>query len=611
MVGAGVVGLTTAYELSRKGYRVTVIERRADVAQAASYANAGTLNGSMRELMASPQNFKRAVSHFLGWSKRATTPQERLPHQASAATPAEDDHRRVRDSAAQADSLEEEQLRAVRAAVEAETSAESAVTSGEHTGQPVAGPSGEDEGLLAAAGTTVEAFRQEAVAKVEELASEVGETAAAQLAKLQEFLEEFKVLRVSPSILSAINFWRWGANFGLMCMWGYETRRLDADKLVTTSLTVLSETVKREDSLSFHLQKCGSLRVFLDEAQFAEEKAEIERLELPNLEVLSPEAAIEREPSLAALRFVGAVANPDDRLGDCHEFCTQLASLCKQRGVRFRTAMQADRVVTAHGRAVGVALHPTRPDWYRKKSRRERHAERRARHRTEHEARVEIARRAATGEPEGEGDDYSDTDDPAGALAAVAAAAVASPLEEVIACDAVVVSCGADSYRVLPGMSTRLPWLPVVPVRGYSLTGPASPDPKDCPAGYVLLEEPLHAIVSRFGDRVRVTSHAEISMAMEPEPARTSDLWNTVDLFFPRAFSDRSEAEAWMGRRPMTSDSLPIVGVGPLPNVMLNTGHGAHGWRLAHATARLVADMFASDAPPFVPLLTPRRFPIL
>ena len=43
IVGAGIVGVTTAYELARDGHAVTVFERRASAAEESSFANAGLL----------------------------------------------------------------------------------------------------------------------------------------------------------------------------------------------------------------------------------------------------------------------------------------------------------------------------------------------------------------------------------------------------------------------------------------------------------------------------------------------------------------------------------------------------------------------------------------
>ena len=43
VIGAGIVGITTAYELSRDGHEVTVLEQRAAAAEEASFANAGVV----------------------------------------------------------------------------------------------------------------------------------------------------------------------------------------------------------------------------------------------------------------------------------------------------------------------------------------------------------------------------------------------------------------------------------------------------------------------------------------------------------------------------------------------------------------------------------------
>ena len=52
VIGAGVVGLTTADVLSRKGHQVTVIEAHREVGQEASFANGAQLSYSFTDPMA-------------------------------------------------------------------------------------------------------------------------------------------------------------------------------------------------------------------------------------------------------------------------------------------------------------------------------------------------------------------------------------------------------------------------------------------------------------------------------------------------------------------------------------------------------------------------------
>lgn len=43
VIGAGIIGVTTAYELARRGHEVEVFERHGAVAEGSSFANAGVL----------------------------------------------------------------------------------------------------------------------------------------------------------------------------------------------------------------------------------------------------------------------------------------------------------------------------------------------------------------------------------------------------------------------------------------------------------------------------------------------------------------------------------------------------------------------------------------
>ncbi|MDP2006779.1 MAG: FAD-dependent oxidoreductase [Rubrivivax sp.] len=54
IVGAGIVGVTTAYELALQGHDVTVYERRGSVASEASFANAGLIGPGLTAPLAAP-----------------------------------------------------------------------------------------------------------------------------------------------------------------------------------------------------------------------------------------------------------------------------------------------------------------------------------------------------------------------------------------------------------------------------------------------------------------------------------------------------------------------------------------------------------------------------
>ncbi|SFF37098.1 D-amino-acid dehydrogenase [Fontimonas thermophila] len=70
VLGAGVIGVTTAFYLSRRGHLVTVVDRRADVAAETSYANGGQISVSHAEPWANPQTLRR----LLRWLTRSESP---------------------------------------------------------------------------------------------------------------------------------------------------------------------------------------------------------------------------------------------------------------------------------------------------------------------------------------------------------------------------------------------------------------------------------------------------------------------------------------------------------------------------------------------------------
>ena len=66
VLGAGVVGVTTAYYLAELGCRVTIIERAPSVATATSYANGAQLSYSYTDSLARPEFLPRIPSLVLG-----------------------------------------------------------------------------------------------------------------------------------------------------------------------------------------------------------------------------------------------------------------------------------------------------------------------------------------------------------------------------------------------------------------------------------------------------------------------------------------------------------------------------------------------------------------
>lgn len=66
VLGAGVIGVSTAYALARLGHEVTVIDKGADVASGASHANGAQLSFSYVEPFASPTTLKALPKYLTG-----------------------------------------------------------------------------------------------------------------------------------------------------------------------------------------------------------------------------------------------------------------------------------------------------------------------------------------------------------------------------------------------------------------------------------------------------------------------------------------------------------------------------------------------------------------
>jgi D-amino-acid dehydrogenase len=153
----------------------------------------------------------------------------------------------------------------------------------------------------------------------------------------------------------------------------------------------------------------------------------------------------------------------------------------------------------------------------------------------------------------------------------------------------------ADAYVLASGVEA--PWLarrigldlPIYPVKGYSATFPVESVHRSPVVGGV--DEDHLIAFSRLGDRLRVTSTAEI--AGYDTSYRPEDFGYTVESFatLMPAAADFSRPEYWSCLRPMTPTGLPVVGPCRYGNLYLNVGHGHLGWTMACGTARLVADI--------------------
>lgn len=169
--------------------------------------------------------------------------------------------------------------------------------------------------------------------------------------------------------------------------------------------------------------------------------------------------------------------------------------------------------------------------------------------------------------------------------------------------DRYVFATGAWSSRLEPLLGCRIP---VEPGKGYSMT---MARPAICPKHPMLFPEKKVA-VSPFEQGYRLGSMMEFTGFDSSIPShRIQQLRDSAVPYLVEPYTDEV-LDTWYGWRPMTWDSLPIVGSVPaLENAYLATGHNMLGMTLAPATGLLLTEIMMNLSPHIDPQpYSPDRF---
>jgi D-amino-acid dehydrogenase len=158
--------------------------------------------------------------------------------------------------------------------------------------------------------------------------------------------------------------------------------------------------------------------------------------------------------------------------------------------------------------------------------------------------------------------------------------------------DAYVLAAGSYSPLLARPLGIHLP---IVPAKGYSITVPVAGH-HGAPTVSITDDE-NKLVFSRLGDRLRVAGTAEMTgWDTSLTPRRWKVVLDKARRLFPDG-GDYSQAEPWTGLRPVTPDSVPILGRTPLANLWLDTGHGTLGWTMACGSGRVLADLIGGRTP--------------
>ncbi len=181
--------------------------------------------------------------------------------------------------------------------------------------------------------------------------------------------------------------------------------------------------------------------------------------------------------------------------------------------------------------------------------------------------------------------------------------AVDSRTGDVIKSDTCVLAAGAASASI--GRDVGLE-VPIQPARGCSIT--VKPE-RAVPLPLMLAE--AHVVVTPMGEQIRLTSGLDLvgfDSRIDPARVRAMELAAKTYLGLDIA----TGTEPWIGYRPLTPDSLPIVGRSTrFSNLVIASGHGTLGVTLAPATGNLVAKILSGrPVPTWADAVRPARFDI-
>ncbi len=174
--------------------------------------------------------------------------------------------------------------------------------------------------------------------------------------------------------------------------------------------------------------------------------------------------------------------------------------------------------------------------------------------------------------------------------------------EETLACDAAVVTTGAWSGPLARRLGVHVP---LETERGYHLE---LVNPSAMPRAPVMLAA-AKFVVTPMDGRLRLAGIVEFGgLAAGPSPAPFDLLRRQVRRAFPD-LTWESERE-WMGHRPATTDSLPLIGAAPgLAGAWLGFGHHHIGLTAGPKTGRLLARLVTGRHPNVdLSAVSPERF---
>lgn len=169
-----------------------------------------------------------------------------------------------------------------------------------------------------------------------------------------------------------------------------------------------------------------------------------------------------------------------------------------------------------------------------------------------------------------------------------------------VAAERVVVAAGIWTRRFADDVGVALP---ITPAKGYHAEFEGAVGDAQRPIYF----SDAHCVATPLDGRLRIAGTLEIGTDPFAVDLRRVEALREAGERYLGPLPDPSGI--WLGQRPLTSDSMPLVG--PLPGdrrVIIASGHGTLGITLAPVTGELVAGHVTGELDAPDPLLDPARF---
>lgn len=166
--------------------------------------------------------------------------------------------------------------------------------------------------------------------------------------------------------------------------------------------------------------------------------------------------------------------------------------------------------------------------------------------------------------------------------------------------DSYVLALGHDSMTLAKPLGIHLP---IFAAKSYSATYKVNPRAPHLAPFISLIDDEYKLIISRLGDKLRVTSAIEFNGHSLPlNLAHCEAITDRIQHLFPKGIIANS-AKYWASIHPMTPSSVPLIGrahagsvrrgsqnsEATFDNLWLNTGHGTLGGTFACGSAKALS----------------------